>query len=199
MAEKKDFADVIYEHRKVFIVVTALVILAIIGFGVFSHMRTKKAELASFYFSKGLKALLQAEAKNDRKTIEKAIKWFDKAALVGVGEEAKLAILLKGRALFELGKEGEAERFIVMGLKKIGDKSLFYPVFLCPSRSSSLMKTYITKSSPFLEVYVRYCYALALISEGKRQEAVAELNLIKGKFPNSPFAADASKLLEVIR
>ena len=195
MAEERDWADVIYENRKAIVAAVIGIVVAVVLFGLFKHMRTKKAEEAAYYFSKGLEVMFSSGKEKDLKG---ALEYFRKAEKVGVGKEAKLAKIMEGRILIEMGKEKEGRAIIKKALSGIKG-SYLEPVLLSDTMDEAVFKEYLSRDNPFLEDYVRFQLAMLYLNQGKKEEAKKELLTLKGKFPSSPFSRDAERILEVLR
>ncbi len=199
--KRKELAEAIYENRYTIITAVVCAILVVLGIGIYKHVKGKKAEKAALLYSQGIKAYNQAERANSTQAInylEEAIKYFDKAYEMKAGEMSVLAQLMKGRVLIDMGKKNEGVKEIKEGLSKLKDKSFFKNPFVCTTEDPKLLEQRLSENTPFLEAYLRYTYALALMKEGKAQKAKNVLKELVGKFPNSPFTLDAKKLLEVI-
>lgn len=200
MEEKKDWADIIYENRKIIVVAVVVVIVAVIGFGLLSHYRQKKSEEAAYYFGKGLESLAKAEASQNA-TVEdykKALKYFEKAEKVGAGRESDVAMAMKGRVLVLMGKKKEGIATVKEALVKLKG-SYLEPVFTAETEDEEFIKSYLNRDNPILEDYLRFHLAMVLLGKGDKAAAKNELETLKGKFPDSPFARDADKVLEVLR
>ncbi|NPA15166.1 MAG: tetratricopeptide repeat protein [Deferribacteres bacterium] len=198
--KKKELADVIYEKRYPIIAAVVLAVLVVLGVGIYNHMKTKKAEKAAFLYSQGIKAYNQAERANSTKAesyLKEAVKYFDEAEKMDAGKMSVLAQLMKGRVLMDMGKKEEGIKEIKEGLSHLKDKSLFKNPFVCTTEDAKLLADRLSRNTPFLEAYLRYTYALALMKEGKSEKAKSVLKELIGKFPNSPFTLDAKKLMEV--
>ena len=200
MDKKRDLADVIYENRNRIIAVVVALVVLIVGLGFIHHLRTKERERAAYYYSKGLEKLVAViNSGNDtEKELKEALSLFKKAEKIGVGKESKLAVAMEGKVLIMMGKEKEGRKLIERALKDIKGKYL-EPVMVAETRDPSVMKEYLEKDNPFFEDYVRFQYAMFLLSEGKKAKAKEQLKLIKGKFPDSPFSSEAERILEVLK
>ncbi len=199
MEEKKDLADLLYENRRLAVAAVAVVVLVVLAYGLFSHMRQKKVERASYYFGKALENLLAYEGStNATSKLKDALVLFKKAEAVGAGREAELARLMEGRVLVLMGKVDEGTRLIKESLSTL-DGSYFEPIFVVQSLDEGELKRYLAKENPFLEDYVRFQLAMLMLEKGDKKSAVSELETVKGKFPDSPFAMDARVYLGVIK
>ena len=200
MEEKKDWADLIYENRKAIVVAVVIIIVVVMGFGLFAHYRQKKAEEAAYYFGKGLEALAKAEASQNAtaEDYQKALKYFEKAEEVGGGRESDVATAMKGRVLMLMGKKKEGVSAVKEALGKLKG-SYLEPVFTAETADEKLIKSYLNRDNPILEDYLRFHLAMVLLGKGDKAAAKKELETLKGKFPDSPFAKDADRVLEVLR
>ncbi len=199
--EKREFADIVYENRYAIIGIIVALVILILGMGFYKHSRTKRAQKASLYYSQGIKSYLKAQKANAterQEKLEKAIKYLKVAEELKAGRISTLAQLMEGRVLIEMGKTKEGKVKIKKALDKLPNKSLMKPVFASTAEDPRLLENILSENSPFLEAYVRYTYAISLIKLGKKEEAKRELEQLKGKFPNSPFAMDAKRILEVL-
>ncbi len=198
MEEKKDLADLLYERRKAILGAVAAIIVAVIAYGIVAHINQKKRERAAYLFSKGLQNLTQGLVKEDQNKLKKALEYFKKAKQVKAGKESVVAEAMEGRTLMALGKTEEGRKLIEEALSRMRSSHL-EPVFAGATEDKELLKRFLQQDNPFLEDYARYELAMLYLKEGKKDKAIEELKTIKGKFPDSPFARDAERVLEVIR
>ncbi len=198
MEEKKDLADLLYERRKAILGAVVAIIVVIIAYGIVAHINQKKRERAAYLFSKGLQNLTQGLVKEDQDKLKKALEYFKKAKQVKAGKESVVAEAMEGRTLMALGKTEEGRKLIEEALSRMRGSHL-EPVFAGATEDKELLKRFLQQDNPFLEDYARYELAMLYLKEGKKDKAIEELKTIKGKFPDSPFARDAERVLEVIR
>ena len=198
MEDKRTFADWLYENRTTVVAAIAAVIVLVVAFGIVSHIRQKKREQAAYFFSKGLQAYSEALVKKDEGKLKSALDYFKKAEEVGAGKESVLAEAMRGRVLMHMGKEKEGKVLIEKALGKLSG-SHFEPVFVVATQDLEKLKAYVGRDNPFLEDYVRFELAMLYLEKGQKDAAKKELTTLKGKFPDSPFARDAEKVLEVVR
>lgn len=121
-----------------------------------------------------------------------------KAEQIGVGKEAILAKVMEAKILINKGKVEEGRKLLKDALSEIKG-SYLEPIITAEAGDAKLLEEYLKRDNPFLEDYVRFRLAMTYLAEGKKKEAKEQLMTLKGKFPSSPFARDAERVMEVMR
>ncbi len=119
---------------------------------------------------------------------------------------ASLAHLYLGRCYELEGEHAKAEGELATGVQGIKNKEFFFPQWLValtgiqdPQKGIEDLKACLKQENPFLEPYLRYNLALLYQERGDIKDAVKTLEDLRGRFPSSPFAQEAARLLEVLK
>lgn len=177
-------------------VIILLVIVALIV-SLYVNERKKAIEKANYLYIKGLHEFAVALETGDFPRLKRAHDLFDSASKAGKGDIAILSKLMKAKVLLTLNRKEEATKIAKEALRELPDSHPLKAIFLPIGQDEELFKKFLESKKIYMEDYARYEYALLLLEKNKKGDAKNQLDILKKKYPDSPFTSDLEKIMEV--